>query len=138
MVRDGGLRKLYRKHLPHMHWQSVETPTTGSGVPDSNFCYGNIEGWIENKAVKRSDRVEMRPEQCAWLERRARAGGKCFIAVRWTKADDALYLLKPEAGRLLLAAGLAKLPSTYVLGRWHGGPANWDWPKIGRLLTISR
>jgi hypothetical protein len=108
---------------------------TGSGVPDSNFTYKGIEGWIENKAVGRNDRVPMRPEQCAWLERRARAGGRCFIGVRWLKAGDTFYLLKPQAGRHLLKHGLRKVPAELVLGIWSGGPAKWDWPKIAEIIT---
>ena len=30
---DGGLRALFRQHLPEVDWQSIETPMTGGGVP---------------------------------------------------------------------------------------------------------
>ena len=129
-ARDGGLRKVYRTYLPDFHWQSVETPLTGSGVPDSNYSYQGVEGWIENKSA-RGNHVAIRREQVAWLERRARAGGRCFIGVR---QGDTYWLLRPAAARQLLTIGLHKLPSAYVLGRWPGGPARWDWPKIAAIL----
>lgn len=138
MSRDGGLRALYRIHLPHVHWVSVESPLTVQGIPDTNYCYGNIEGWIENKIVRSGDKVKMQPAQPAWMERRARNGGRVFIAVRWPQNADTLYLLKPEAGRLLLLGhGLRSLPAATVLGCWKGGPAEWQWAKIGRILGFA-
>ena len=135
--RDGGLRKCYRTHLPEIHWTSVESPFTIQGIPDSNFCHDGVEGWIENKRVRRADVVEMRPEQVAWIERRARAGGRVFIAVRWAMQADSLFLLAPQAGRALLGLGLASLPRAMVLGRWSGGPSQWKWPKIAEILLYS-
>lgn len=137
MNRDGGLRAIYRKHLPRVHWVSIESPMTHSGIPDTNYCFGGVEGWIENKLVRRSDRVEMQKGQPAWMERRHRAGGRVFIAVRWPKNDDTLYLLAPQAGRLLLqGTGLVTLPAELSWGCWHGGPARWDWPRIAKIIGL--
>ena len=137
--RDGGLRKEYRTHLPHFHWTSVESPFTIQGIPDSNFCHAGKEGWIENKKVKgkHGDRVEVRPEQVSWIERRARAGGRIFVAVRWAANRDSLYILAPPAARLLCADGIGSLPRSVVLGRWQGGPSHWEWPKIAEILLYS-
>lgn len=137
MSRDGGLRKCYRVHLQQFHWTSVESPMTVAGIPDSNFCHAGKEGWIENKRVRSSDKVEMRPEQVAWIERRVRAGGRVFIGVRWPKRLDSFYLLTPQAGRLLLSAGLTALPANCQLGVWPGGPSRWNWPKIAEILLTA-
>lgn len=137
--RDGGLRKEYRTHLPHFHWTSVESPLTVAGIPDSNYCHAGVEGWIENKCVRKSDLVEIRPEQVAWIERRTRAGGNVFIGVRYPKFHDSFCLLKPNAGRWLLTNGLHlhELPTHYYLGHWRGGPSRWKWPKIAEILIIA-
>lgn len=135
--RDGGLRKEWRTHLPQFHWTSVESPLTVQGIPDTNYCHRGSEGWIENKKVKLGSDgvVVVRPEQFAWHERRLRAGGKVFIAVRWPAKDDTLYLLHPLAGRSLVAgARLTGLPADHVLGQWRGGPSRWKWPKIAEIL----
>lgn len=128
MSTDGSLRQLYRKHLPMIDWQPVETWSTGRGVPDVNFCVNGIEGWIENK-ITSGWKVKVRPEQVGWAERRTRAGGRVFIAVRAKGPErDELWLLRAGAARLLVeGARLTALPSEAVLGRWLGGPARWDW-----------
>jgi hypothetical protein len=120
---DGGLRQLFRQHLPKVHWQAIETGGTGRGIPDLNGCLGGIEAWIELKGPK----TPMRPEQVAWIERRARAGGRVFIALR--KPRDTLILLPARGARALLEK---TLPAT--LGRWTGGPSAWDWEDISRLI----
>jgi hypothetical protein len=133
-MRDGGLRKIYRQYLPHVHWCSIESPMTQTGIPDTNYCCGGVEGWIENKLVKSGDRVTMQPGQPAWLERRARAGGKVFIGVRWINCEDTFCLLRPEAGRILMDTGLGCVGARYWLGDWPGGPAKWQWRKIAEIL----
>lgn len=130
MLRDGELRKIFREHLPAVHWQSVETGGTGRGVPDLNGCYNGNEVWIENKSAV-GFRVLLRPEQVAWLERRDRAGGRTFIAVR--KGKDALYLFPGRAARLLLRNTLRTLPSS-LLGTWKGLPSAWNWVEISDIL----
>lgn len=150
---DGGLRQLFRKHLPLADWQSVETGGTGRGVPDSNYCFPNpsggfgTEGWIEFKTTE-GYAVRLRPEQIAWMCRRARRGGRVFVAVRrWCSAGprreaaDELWLVAGAGGPELLTVGLGGLTSTPrgpkwpLLGAWHGGPARWHWPAVAALLT---
>lgn len=139
---DGGLRKLFIKHLPAVHWQAIETWITGAGgVPDLNGCKSGVEFWIECKQTK-TDRVKLRPEQVGWIEKRMRNGGRCFVAVRqhWPASArkapcDRLWLLSGLAARPLASgSGLASLTGTFVLGSWHNGPAAWDWPVIGLKL----
>lgn len=146
MSTDGGLRKEFRKHLPAFHWQSVETGGTGQGVPDSNFCApGGIEGWVEYKQTD-GYAVTLLPEQVGWLSRRARMGGRVWIAVRrWHNggpkrgpAVDELYLFP---GGLAVAAKLGGLRAPTVAQRasaWAGGPGGWDWLAVAARLTGDR
>src|SRR5215213_7651185 len=99
-MSDGGLGKLIPDHLPQVHFQRIETGGTGRGVPDLNGCWGGTEFWIENKHTAGwcVPRDKMRAEQVGWLERRARAGGRVFLAVRQTgRRRDDLWLLRHEA-----------------------------------------
>jgi hypothetical protein len=140
-VIDGGLRGIFRKKLPHFHWQSIEVGTVGRGVPDSNYCHRGVEGWVE---FKKTDGwiVSLRPEQVAWLLRRYRAGGRCWVAVRrQTKGGprsgppcDELWLIRGYAAAELKARGLKKVDHRAVAGVWHDGVAQWDWAEAERLL----
>jgi len=146
MRTDGDLRKLFREHLPKIHWQSVETGGTGRGIPDSNGCglttdannsVVGIEFWIEFK-VTAAWAVALRPEQVGWLTQRARHGGRVFVAVRRTSKggprsgppSDELWLLDGQYARDIKQDGLRKLPAGSLLSRSTGGPAQWDWQKI--------
>lgn len=128
---DGGLRGLFAENMREVHWQPIETGSTGRGIPDVNACWVGLEIWIE---FKKTDhwRVDLRPEQVGWIERRARAGGRCFIAVR--RADDELWLMRSSAARILATESLREVPDTSILGRWYGGPRQWAWDAIKGLL----
>ena len=142
---DGGLRSLFRANLPQFHWQSVETGLTGLGVPDSNFCAaGGIEGWVEYKQTD-GWAVTLRPEQVGWLTRRARLGGRVWVAVRRCHTGgprlgppvDQLWLVP---GRLAVAAATGGLRHPAVAGdalQWAGGPARWPWPVVGAALKAA-
>jgi len=135
MAIDGGLAALFRKNLPEVHFQRVESGLTGLGIPDLNYCYRGIEGWIENKRTA-GWKVTMRPEQIGWIERRTRAGGRVFIAVR--RDEDELWLLKGCAARHLIEPGaLKRLPPRTLVGRWDGGPGRWPWASITKLLVAK-
>ena len=143
MRLDGGLRHLFREQLPVVHWQSIETGGTGRGVPDSNGCYRGHEFWIEFKWTK-GHVVSLRPEQIGWLTRRARSGGKVFVAVRRTcatgprrTAADELYLLRGSYARELRERGLTDLPTGAVVGSWGGGPGSWAWGDVLEALITS-
>lgn len=71
------------------HLQRIET-TTGRGIPDMNVCAGpHCEFWIE---FKRGTKFPiLRPEQWAWLQRRAACGGKVFILHRYLGMPWALW-----------------------------------------------
>jgi hypothetical protein len=70
--------------------------------------------------------------QVGWIERRLRAGGRVFILVR--RAGDELWLLPGDTARTL-STRMGKLGTVEHLGRWDGGPRNWDWEQLGRMLT---
>lgn len=133
-MKDGGLAQLFRKNMPKVHWQRIEN-TAGSGVPDINGCF-HCEVWIEFKEA-RGKTIILRPEQVAWLMRRSRAGGRCFIAVRRkTKRDDQLLLIDgSDAFNLKEAKGRTGEVASMFLG--SGGPSKWDWDLV-RLILFKR
>ena len=69
-----------------VHAQRIET-TTGSGIPDINFCVRSLEGWIETKVFTPSGTVLLRPYQRAWMHRRKMAGGECFVVALDNEGD---------------------------------------------------
>ena len=139
-MRDGNLRQLFREHLPEAHWVPVETWSTGQGVPDSEYCFpGGASGWIENKKTS-GWRVFIEPHQVAWLERRARAGGRCFVAIRRKtetgprrgKASDELILIRGRDARLLVDGDIKSIYDKVL--HCYGGPSRWDWEDVRRAL----
>jgi hypothetical protein len=131
MKTDGGLRSLLARNLPSFHWQSIETGGTGQGVPDVNFCFSGVEGWIECKRAK-GWVVDFAPQQIAWIERRVRAGGRVFVLVR--RKGDELYVLPGTAARALLTRA-ETLRTIRPIALFSGGPRSWPWPEIGRILV---
>lgn len=139
---DAGLRSIFRKNLPKIDWQPIESPLTGGGIPDSNGCAGpNTEFWIE---FKQTDGwlVKFEPEQPAWIYRRYRHGGRVWIAIRrWHDGGpriglpvDDLYLIYGGHVLELVQSGL-RIEEQFVTGHWRGGPSRWDWDAVGRLLV---
>lgn len=137
-MSDANLRQLEMKWLKNVHWQPIETWSTGQGVPDVNGCSNGVEAWIENKWTK-GWKVDTSPHQIAWIERRVRNGGRVFIAVRRLtvagprkgKAVDELYLFKGADVRLLAELGIGYCKADFSEARsllsCEGGPAAWDW-----------
>lgn len=124
---DGGLRRLFRKHLPEVHWTTIESRYTQSGIPDLNGCCDGVEFWIECKRTA-AWTIKMRPMQMAWLLRRLRAGGNCWIAVRRrNKKNDELWLVRGAYAKLAATRGLRALPAAM---HWAGGPKQWPWREI--------
>lgn len=131
LMSDGQLRQIFAKHLPTVHWVAIESPSTSRGIPDLNGCFNGVEVWIEMK-VTNGNKVSIRKEQIAWMERRARARGRIFVAVR---QRDRLWLLSHRAPRLLFdGKKLSNLPNDVVLWSAVGGPASWPWPIISRII----
>lgn len=142
-MSDGELRSIFQHNIVDFHWQSVETWSTGQGVPDVNYCGYGKEGWIEFKKTE-AWMVDIRPEQVGWIERRIRNGGKVLIGVRRKHnggkrigdPTDELWLFKGMAARVLLKDRLTAVPSSFKLGSWPGGPSGWPWPEIIKILLI--
>ena len=124
---------MFRKHLIGVDWQAIESGTTGLGIPDLNGCVGGVEFWIEMKATT-SWRLRISPQQVGWAERRARSGGRVFLAARAIgKARDDLWLYSGRVIRGLVTQRLDQVP---CLGHWSCGPAHWDWGQVRTLLTV--
>ena len=140
-MADGDLRNIFSDNIPRLHWTPVETGGTRIGVPDSNYCADGVEGWVENKKTD-AWAVTVQPGQVAWIEKRLRAGGRVFIAVRRKSdggprkggAKDQLWMLRGQAIRSLAVAPLSALPAALLVQRWDNGPRNWDWPAIAKIL----
>lgn len=131
---DNGLRPLFHKRLPQIHWQAIEVGVVGRGVPDSNGCWQRCEFWLEFKATE-AHRVDLRPEQVGWILRRMRAGGRVFIVTR--RQHDGGPLLGPPTDELFIhegwdattlkAEGLMSAPPVLHM---EGGPSHWDWDLV--------
>jgi hypothetical protein len=126
---DSGLRPLFRRYLPKIDFVPVESGQTSRGIPDTNYCYQGIEGWIEMKAADHW-RVDIRPEQVGWIERRIDHGGRVYVAI--LRADNELWLFRGSMMRRLMKERMDEIP---VLGCWDRGPAVWDWAKVMEILT---
>lgn len=148
MTRDGGLRQLFQKHLPEFFWQSIESWSTGQGVPDLHYSISiadhnwyNRSGWIECKQTE-ANAVAISPEQVAWAERYWRHSGRSWLAVRQQcyagqrrKAQDNLWLIHGDGARWAKTGGLSAVPRIYLKGQWSGGPGRWDWAAVKAILT---
>jgi hypothetical protein len=99
------------------------------GVPDLNYCYNGVEGWIEMKRAS-GLRCHVEPEQIAWMERRARAGGRTFLAVRRITKPTGFWLFRGTDARQL-----GRLEDVKPLLFSMGNPASWPWSKVKTLLT---
>lgn len=134
---DGNLGTHFQTNLPRWDWQRIENSGVGRGCPDLNGCYRGVEVWIENKRTE-GWAVDVEPWQIAWAERRTRAGGRVFLAVRrYCKAGprrpacDDLYLYRTEQARAVRMLGLKGVKP---LGHWSGQPASWNWAEIEACL----
>jgi hypothetical protein len=137
MSTDGGLWQEFKSHLKWWDWQRIESGLTGSGIPDLNGCCMGHDIWVE---LKWTDgwKPGIRSEQVGWAERRARAGGKVFLAVRRRceagvrrAAADELWVYGSDGARLVLDGGLkGKAPRLM----FTGGPSKWDWSALNELF----
>lgn len=99
-----------REALPEPHWQRIESGLTAQGIPDTNGCSAGVESWIELKVVNRGNKVKLQSFQVAWLVKRARAGGRSYVAVRVQKpGEDYIAIWPGLAAREVKDQGLAAL-----------------------------
>jgi hypothetical protein len=129
-MSDGELRKLFRKHLPQVHWSSIESGLTEPGVPDLNGCFDGVDFWVENKKTN-AWAVRVQPDQIGWHLRHSKDGGHTFFAIRRMAkigprkvAADDLYLVAGQNVRSLSEDGLKGTP---IIASFSGGPARWNW-----------
>jgi hypothetical protein len=136
---DGGLRHLFRKHIKNCIFTSIETGTTSRGVADANILFTNgQEIWLEFKQTQTNTikRTKSWPFQIGWHLRRARYGGRSFIAVR--QCDDKLWIIPGAAARDLDEYGLDALLYKYIDTAVHyGGPKHWDWKHIANFMRYA-
>lgn len=134
---DDGLRGEFCARLPQVHWVRIETGMTEPGVPDLNGAWQDYEFWVECKSTRGWVVSSFAAAQVGWLERRARAGGRCFVAVRQRNAvgtrDDLWLFGHSAARRLIVGERVDEVTPRY--GTWKGGPSQWDWPRVLQLLT---
>lgn len=143
MSVDDGLRAIFRENIRGCHWQSIESPLTGSGCPDSNFCMEGVERFVEYKATD-TWTVSFRPMQVGWHLARHHHGGVSFIAVRRRHAggprkgpaQDQLYLFLGKDAEMLRDHGLTPAGPS-ALGVWNGGKGKWDWDRVRALLIAD-
>ncbi len=140
---DGGLRKEFRKHVIGFDWQSIESATTGGGIPDSNWCHKGREGWIEFKQTN-GWAVTLEPAQIGWIARRVRHGGRVHVAVR--RRTQGGPRVGPPVDQLWLFSGALAVPArtSGLRGawageahRWDGGPSSWDWDAVAEVLRAQ-
>lgn len=125
---DGELRSTFRKAFPAADWQAIESGGTGGGIPDANFCWQGVEGWIEFKRAT-GWAVRFRPMQVPWLMRRARAGGHVLVAVRQVRrGGDSLWIFHGAQAYDLSARGLR---GPTPLGCWA---QPWPWEAVARVV----
>jgi hypothetical protein len=127
MSLDGGLRQKFRSKIPEWQWTSVETGAVSPGLPDAEFCApGGVSGWVEFKQTA-GWKVTFQPLQIPWIHRRARLGGRVFVAIRRKK--DELYIVPGSQILELEEHGVKGL--TPVEG---SGSRNWNWEEVKQIL----
>lgn len=141
MARDGGLTKLFIARLSDFHWQAVESGGTGQGVPDANYCANRTEGWVEMKVTGTNSLPTLTAHQVAWAERRGRAGGRVFLAVRkkheggarlGAPIDHLVLFNASQSARTILEHGMNMATPLYVSPA--KGPKSWDWEEVRKIL----
>ena len=130
MANDHGLRKIFRDNLRRLNFDviAIETRGVSTGAPDTNYCGGGIEGWVEHKRMEHG-RVTIRPAQVGWIERRLDHGGRVFVAVRYQLK---LWLFHGSSIRQLQTQKVEEV--AHIL-HYDAGPGAWNWPDIAHTLT---
>jgi len=132
MLKDGGLRGIFRSQFPHYQWSTIEVGAIAGGIPDNEFCTPTgVSGWFEFKFTK-IYHTQIRPLQVAWLMKRCRYGGNAWIGVRripqsiQEEGVDQLWIMKGDQAEKLFYDGLRGTTSKH----WDGGPSRWNWNEI--------
>jgi hypothetical protein len=135
---DGGLRALFRKNITAAMWTSLESPTTGKGIPDSHFIFpGGHEGMVEYKKIRgwAMPKSETWTFQIAWHMRYARFGGRSFVAIK--RKDKELWLVPGGLAKRLDERGLVGIWDRSDTGvRMWSDP--WQWDHVAHELKTMR
>lgn len=130
MSIDGGLHALFKSHFKDWQWTRVESGSVSPGTPDVEFAApGGLSGWIEYKQTS-GWKVKFQPLQVPWIHRRARLGGRVFVAVRRKK--DYLYLIPGQHVLELEDKGVKDFVPIAGIGA-----RNWDWSEIEDTLKCA-
>ena len=105
---ENNFKKTLRDALMgHLDLQSIEDKYS-KGIPDLNYCAEGTEGWIELKIMVGWPAMEntpitsalrhLTPEQCNWMRRRTRHGGRTFLFIKIMTTRE-FMLFKGEDAR---------------------------------------
>ena len=133
--RDKEFRAALRSALD-TGYQVLETGGTSLGIPDSNYLSKTgVEGWVEFKWTD-GWAVTLRDMQVGWLLRRARYGGRCWVAVRrLLSRRSSLVCRSPTPSLKTSTSGCARsrpLPSPRM------GTENSQLPSLEVSRSVSR
>ena len=78
-----------------MSW--IENHSTSIGVPDINYSYYGVEGWVE---LKCGPEIEIRAAQKIWMEERIEAGGFPLFLIQYGDT----YIIAPGSAAASLRA----------------------------------
>ena len=134
MLKETALRKRVKRAVKsanedygeevHISW--VESHETVLGIPDLNYCYKEVEGWIELKA---GPDIEVRSSQVRWMKDRIKAGGYPLFLIEW----GSMFLVIPgSAASALRSDPCQETAIRYASSVWHD-----DLPTTG-LLRVMR
>lgn len=124
---DGGLRRIFREKFPDWQWTAIESGAVSPGTPDVEYCAPDgISGWIE---YKKSDhwKVYFQRGQVPWVHKRARLGGRVFIAIR--RKQDELFLISGDRVLDIEEQGLRGFEPVC-----KNGIRNWNWKIVESIL----
>ncbi len=134
MLKETALRKRVKQAIKsanedygeevHLSW--VESHETALGIPDLNYCYKEVEGWIELKA---GPDIEIRASQVRWMKDRIKAGGYPLFLIEW----GSMFLIVPGSA----ASALRSDPSQENVMRFVSSVWRDDLPPTG-LLRVMR
>ena len=112
MTPEKSLRQWISSNSPPLwHLQWIES-STSNGIPDLNVAGDRLEWWWELKAGTKFP--ELRPEQWAWLNRRAAAGGNVGVLHRRADGEQWWYLHGIKGAEIRAVSGKIKIVSSPI------------------------
>lgn len=98
------LNKIMTKYATtNWHANRIETGATVLGQPDVNYCLFGVENNIELKYVDApTSRCILRPSQYQWMNKRAKAGNRCWIIAYCKEQDTTCIISSVHAKKLLV------------------------------------